>query len=260
MHTTVLLLYTTMSDTDQPAALDVTADHAAEPGGGLASAKAHTAYLTLRQAIDDGRYPPGTRLKEVELARQLSMSRTPIRDAFRQLQRDGAVEIVPNRGAVVRTVEADELGDMYALRAVLEGFCASRAATRMDSAETAQLADVNDEFERRIRDPDMDIGLVIRLNDVFHDLIVTGSRNERVRTVLRKAIVVPMAVRRGFWTSPRAREIASVYHREIVEAIRSRDAIRAEAVMRSHVYAVRDNYMQRRRVAGIQSLVDGQYG
>jgi DNA-binding GntR family transcriptional regulator len=237
---------------DSPAAdgLPVTAD------GHLGSAKAHEAYHALRQGIDDGRYPAGTRLKEVELARQLGMSRTPIREAFRQLQRDGAITILPNRGAAVRALETEELDDIYALRAVLEGFCASRAATRMDEPAIAQLAAVNAEFERRVRDPDGDIDVLIRLNDVFHGMIVEGSRNERVGDVLQQTIVVPMTVRRGFWTSAHAREMASVYHREIVEAIRSRDAIRAEAVMRSHVYAVKDDYQRRQRAAGIRDLVN----
>lgn len=227
------------------------------PDGALGSAKAHEAYDALRRGIDDGTYPAGTRLKEVELARQLGMSRTPIREAFRQLQRDGAITILPNRGALVRALETEELDDIYALRAVLEGFCASRAATRMDEAAIAQLAAVNAEFERRVRDPDADIDVLIRLNDVFHGMIVEGSRNERVGDVLQKTIVVPVTVRRAFWTSAHAREMASVYHREIVEAIRSRDAIRAEAVMRSHIYAVKDDYQHRQRAAGIQDLVNG---
>lgn len=223
------------------------------PGPGRAAAgavKAEDAYAVLREAIDSGRYPPGRRLKEVELGRELGMSRTPIREALRRLQREGAIAITANRGAVVRAVDPDELDDIYSLRAVIEGFCASRAATRMDALAVAQLAAVNAEFERCARDPAASVDTLMRLNDEFHAMIVAGSGNARVGHVLEKAVVVPMAVRRGFWATHVARETAAVYHREIVEAIRAADAFRAEAVMRSHVYAIKDDFLRRHGAEG----------
>lgn len=212
------------------------------------AAKAEDAYEVLREAIDSGRYPAGRRLKEVALGQELGMSRTPIREALRRLQREGAITITANRGAVVRALATDELDDIYSLRAVIEGFCASRAATRMDPPAVAHLAGVNEEFERCARDPATSIETLMRLNDVFHSMIVGGSGNARVGHVLEKAVIVPMAVRRGFWTTQEARETAAVYHREIVEAIRAGDAFRAEAVMRSHVYAIKDDFLRRRGV------------
>lgn len=212
----------------------------------MGAAKAEDAYAVLREAIDSGRYPAGRRLKEVALGQELGMSRTPIREALRRLQREGAITITANRGAVVRAVATDELDDIYSLRAVIEGFCASRAATRMDPVAVTHLAGVNDEFERCARDPAASIDTLMRLNDVFHAMIVSGSGNARVGHVLDKAVIVPMAVRRGFWATHEARETAAVYHREIVEAIRAGDAFRAEAVMRSHVYAIKDDFLRRR--------------
>jgi DNA-binding GntR family transcriptional regulator len=222
-----------------------------------ASAKGQEAYRILRDRIDRGQYPPGTRLKEVALAEELGMSRTPVREAFRQLERDGSILIAPNRGAVVRTLATEDLDDIYDLRAVIEGFCASRAATRMDPSQIAQLVELNEEFDRQVRDPETSIDTLIRLNDAFHGMIVDGSRSARVGHVLEKAIIVPVSVRRGFWTSPHAREMTSVYHREIVEAIRARDAVRAEAVMRSHVYAVKDDFLKKQRAANMRSLLNG---
>ena len=85
----------------------------------------------IREAIVDGRLPPGQRLKEEELARELGISRTPVREALLILQTEGLVDAAPNRGAVVRSHDADDLEDLYQLRALLEGYAARRAAANI---------------------------------------------------------------------------------------------------------------------------------
>lgn len=232
-------------------------------------AKAQEAYATLHRAIREGEYLPGTRLKEVDLAAQLGMSRTPVREAIRQLQRDGVVVVLPNRGAVVRELSEQEIDDTYSLRAVLEGYCASRAAIRMDPAAQSALAEIQAEFERRIgpdgsfvRAPadaaalDEEIEAATRLNRAFHEAIRVGSSNSRVTDVLQKAIEVPVHMKHLFWRSGRARARAVASHEEILDALRAGDAVRADAVMRTHVYAVKDFFIQQHRAARDQHLVD----
>ena len=85
----------------------------------------------IREAIIDGRLAPGERLKEEELARELGLSRTPIREALAVLQAEGLVDTAPNQGATVRAHDAEDLDDLYRLRALLEGYAAGRAATKM---------------------------------------------------------------------------------------------------------------------------------
>src|SRR5262249_59318784 len=82
----------------------------------------------LRDAIVDGRLQPGERLRTVALAESLNLSRTPVREALVQLEREGLVEIVPRRGAVVRAFANEDLLDLYEVRAVLEAAAARRAA------------------------------------------------------------------------------------------------------------------------------------
>ena len=241
-----------MPSSSRPPAADGDAD------ARLSTAKGREAYEILHEDIEGGRYPPGARLKEVELAAQLGMSRTPIREALRRLERDGLVEVTPNRGAAVRGWADEDIEDAYALRAMLEGFSASRAAVRMDSAAIAQLADLNAELERRAREDVEDVEPLIRLNAAFHRAIIEGSQNHRIADVLPEATGPPRAMMEAFWASARAREMAVVYHREIVEALRARDAVRAEAVMRSHVFAVKDFFTEHQRAARIQRLVEGE--
>jgi DNA-binding GntR family transcriptional regulator len=228
---------------------------------GPRSQKARDAYTELHRGIRSGEYAPGFRLKEIDLAAQLGMSRTPIREAIRQLERDGVVTVLPNRGAIVRELSEQEIDDTYSLRAVLEGYCASRAASRIDPVSLKRMEEIQDEFERRIQ-PDGSIedesvidGLIL-LNKAFHNAIVIGSRNTRVIDILQKATEVPVQMKQLYWRSERARASARIHHREILEALRARDAVRADAVMRTHVYSVKDFFMQQHRATGLQRLVD----
>lgn len=206
----------------------------------VTSVKGREAYQALHLGIQTGHYPPGMRLLEVKLAEELGMSRTPVREAIRQLARDGVVEIVANRGATVRGWTPAEVEEAYALRAVLEGFCASRAATRMDRTAVARLAEIHGEFEHELGVEQPDVETLIRLNDQFHQAMVAGSGNAKAMEVVPHAAEVSRSIKRAFWSSHRIRQTALVYHREIVEAIRAGDPIRAEAVARSHVFSVKD--------------------
>lgn len=227
--------------------------------------KAQDAYRALHEAIRVGEYLPGARLKEIELAQHLGMSRTPIREAIRQLERDGVVTVLPNRGAVVRELSEQEIDDTYSLRAVLEGYCASRAATRMGRRDLEHLEQIEAEFERRISaneplDDDASIEALILLNRTFHDAIVNGSQNTRITDILHNATEVPVHMKQLYWRSPRARAGALVHHREIIEALLARDAVRADAVMRTHVYAVKDFFMRQHRAGRLERLVGHEDG
>src|SRR6516162_7205711 len=104
----------------------------------------------IREAILDGRLPPGQRLKEEELARELGISRTPVREALLILQAEGLVDAAPNRGAVVRSHAAADLEDLYQLRALLEGHATRRAAANITQAAVEGLWASCDRFESLI--------------------------------------------------------------------------------------------------------------
>lgn len=207
---------------------------------GSLNSKGREAYHALLHGIQVGHYPAGMRLLEVKLANELGMSRTPVREAIRQLARDGVVEIARNRGATVRGWTPAEVDEAYALRAVLEGYCTSRAAVRGDTDAIAQIAKVHAEFEREVGEPNPDIENLISINDQFHSAIIAASGNAKAMEILPQATEVSSSIKHAFWSSPRVRQVSLVYHTDIVEAIRAGDPIRADAVARSHVYSVRD--------------------
>jgi DNA-binding GntR family transcriptional regulator len=192
----------------------------------------------IRAAILDGRLEPGRRLKEEELARELGISRTPVREALLVLQTEGLLESAPNRGATVRSYEAEDLDDLYQLRAVLEGFAARRAALRISEDGIERLRESCERFVV-LRDGD-DIADLVEENLFFHTTILEAAGSERLAQMVRKVIEVPLVYRSYFWYSPEQKLISEHYHRQLTSAFSARDAERAELVMKEHVLEARD--------------------
>jgi DNA-binding GntR family transcriptional regulator len=191
----------------------------------------------IREAIIDGRLAPGERLKEEELAGELGLSRTPIREALAVLQAEGLVDTAPNKGATVRSHDAEDLDDLYRLRALLEGYAASRAATKMEQEQVAELFASCERFEALA---DGDVAPLVKENMHFHSTIVDAAASGRVAELVRKVIELPLVYRSYIWYSPEQRRISAHFHRQIAVAIEARDADRAESLMKEHVFEARD--------------------
>jgi DNA-binding GntR family transcriptional regulator len=201
---------------------------------------AQEAQATLRAAILGGEIAPGARLGEVELAEQLGVSRTPVREALRRLAADGLVEVLPNRGARVAQWTPDDLDEIYELRALLESHGAARAATRIDPAEVAVLAKLCDDMDacvRRARKRDLD--RITALNAEFHTRILESAGTPRLLALMAAVVQVPLVSRTFHEYSAEALARSLGHHRELVAAMGARDPAWAESVMRSHVLAAR---------------------
>lgn len=192
----------------------------------------------IRAAILDGRLEPGQRLKEEELARELGISRTPVREALLFLQAEGLVESVPNRGATVRSYEPEEIEDMYQLRALLEGHAAHRAATRISEDDIRRLHESNARFAK-LRAAD-DVVDLIKENLVFHNIILEAAGSERLSSMVRKVIELPLVYKSFSWYSSEQKLISDHYHQQLAHALEARDAERAELIMKEHVFEARD--------------------
>src|SRR5438132_4484728 len=139
----------------------------------------------IRDAIVDGRLEPGRRLKEEELARELGISRTPVREALLVLQSEGLVAAEPNRGATVRSHDAEDLDDLYQLRALLEGYAARRAAARISEEALAGLRASCERFAALV-DAGAELRDVVRENNVFHSAILDAAGSLRLGGMVRK--------------------------------------------------------------------------
>jgi DNA-binding GntR family transcriptional regulator len=189
------------------------------------------AYYTLREAMRDGVLAPGESLTEVELAKLLDMSRTPVREALRRLEVERLVENAPRRGLVVPTMTLDHLIEVFEIRSVLEGLAARRCAQRMGPNEIAALAACVEQMERALAETDDD--LLNQASSHFHRLMRTGSGMSR----LREMVVLMMDSSRSIglheFAQGRAAQ-AVIEHKAIYDAIKAGDAEGAEAAARLH--------------------------
>jgi len=192
----------------------------------------------IREAIFEGRLDPGQRLKEEELAQELGISRTPVREALLILQAEGLVSAVPNRGAVVRTYTESDLIDMYELRALLESFAAHQAAKRITDAQLAELSDSCEHFKELRQSRDL-LGL-IKENLNFHQTIVEAAGTTKLADLVRSAVELPLVYRSFFWFSEQEMEISERSHRKLLATLRAGDSERAELLMKEHIYEGRD--------------------
>ena len=197
----------------------------------------------IREAIMDGTLWPGQRLKEEELARELGISRTPVREALLILQTEGMVEAAPNRGATVRSFDAAGLGEMYLLRAAVEGLAARLAAERVTARTLSKLRRSCDRFEAECADGTLKE--LVKENLVFHDTILEVADSERIAHLVRSVTVLPLVYKSYLWYSPSQKLVSAHHHRQIVYAFEARDPERAEAVMKQHVFEARDVLIRR---------------
>jgi DNA-binding GntR family transcriptional regulator len=223
--------------------LEAVADVLVEGGPPLSRSASAAASGVIREAIIDGRLAPGQRLKEEELARELGMSRTPVREALLLLQSEGLVESIPRRGATVRSYAVDDLDDMYQLRAVLEGYAARRAATRISPDDVARLEESCVRFDRLRAEGDLRD--LVKENIFFHNVILDAAGSDRLVPLVRKVIELPLVYRSFYWYSPEQRLISEHYHRQLTRALRAGDAKRAEMIMTEHVLEARDFLLAR---------------
>ncbi|WP_207920216.1 GntR family transcriptional regulator [Saccharopolyspora aridisoli] len=204
------------------------------------SQAAARAYRALREDILTGMRPAGTRLREEQLAEDYGLSRTPVREAIRRLQADGLVQVVPNRGAEVVSLSAEDFEEIFGLRSVLESYAARNAALRGD-ADVARLRELCGAMEQQLGrlDDDGAHDEITRLNMEFHQAIHQAGGRRLLPELLSKVIEVPL-VRRTFhrYTSVELNR-SFTQHRELTDAIEAGDGDWAHAVMQSHVLAAR---------------------
>ena len=192
----------------------------------------------IRNAIVEGRLEPGRRLKEEELARELGISRTPVREALLMLQAEDLVVATPNRGATVRVHDAKDLQDLYELRALLEGNATRRAAERVSAEQIQALHESCERFDAL--SPDDDLRGLVRENLLFHNTILEIADSPRLAGMVRKVIELPIVYNSYRWYSPDQKRISVHYHRQIVKALAAADADRAELIMKEHLFEARD--------------------
>lgn len=200
-------------------------------------------YSHIRDGIIAGTYAPGARLGEVDIAELTDTSRTPVREALRQLEMEGLVEVVPHRGARVYTWTADDLEEIYDLRMTLEAMAAARAARRIGDKDIDRLSELCDLMESAAANGQQ-LDLMAQLNDEFHAIVRTAAASTRLLTMLGAVIQFPLVMRTFHRYAPADVARSHAHHRDLVAALASGDEIWADSVMRAHVRAAKHVLLQ----------------
>lgn len=208
---------------------------------------AERAYTTIRDLVIRGAFEAGARLKEEELAATIGVSRTPIREALRRLSAEGLVEFIPNRGAHVASWSDDDLDEIFALRAAVEGVGCRFAAARITDGELEELRKLAQkmiETRQAGGSAGSDAPDIQMLNTEFHRLIMVSSRSSRLVEIATSLMSIPL-IHRTFRTyTPEQMRRSLEGHLEIVDALAARDAAWAEATMHAHLLSARRSLAQ----------------
>lgn len=186
---------------------------------------------SLRESIVKGELRPGERLQEIEIAAQYQTSRTPVREALRQLESEGFLLIKPRRGAVVAPITTRDIQEFYELKSLLEGYAAEKATPQLADRDIDRMERMNDELRRRYERSD--IAGMISVHNQFHEVFIHACGNERL-AILIKSLVKQFQRYRIALSHTDAVEDSIRIHGEIIQAFRQRNAARAAELVRQN--------------------------
>jgi DNA-binding GntR family transcriptional regulator len=203
---------------------------AAGRGGGGPSRQA--AYDRIKEAIVDGVLQPMERITETQVGKRLGLSRTPVREAFRLLESEGLMVVVPQRGSFVSQPSIGDIVEIYQIRIPLECMAARLAALRLDDARLARLdALVAAQSRPSTRRPDESLAASAE----FHEILIACVGNKRL-SLLMKQLQAQVHRVRVLWPSTKPRlDDTWEEHARLLAALRSRDAAASERLMREHM-------------------------
>lgn len=187
----------------------------------------------FRTRIAEGTWGPGARLVERDLGEEFGVSRVPVREALRALESEGFVELLPRRGAVVRTLTRSVVEDLFDIRQVLEALAARLVAERIDDDGLAQLAAAVDDGRRAVEAGDH--SAAGSANTAFHETLLRFSGNDSLRALLE-----PLTGRlRWLFRQTTDHRRVQAEHEQLLAALALHDAELAAAVAVAHVRASR---------------------
>ncbi len=187
---------------------------------------------TIRDAISSGALKPGEKVAEPELAERFGISRTPIREAFRQLESEGYLTVIPRKGAVVVSFSTKEVEEFYAIKSILEGYAANLACRNLTEKEIDKLAAINEKL-RQLAEED-DIKHFFKIHNDFHELFRKAADNAKLDELISSLVGKFQRLRYASLSKPGRMRISVQEHAKIIEAFRARNADLAEQLVRKN--------------------------
>jgi DNA-binding GntR family transcriptional regulator len=189
------------------------------------------AYRVMREALRSGTFKPGEHLREADVAQWLSISRTPVREAFHRLIAEGLLADGPWSGVMVAELEARELIQLYAIREALEGTAAALAARHATETEVRRLFEIAAAEARAKGNPQK----LVVINSKLHQAIYAAAHNRYLLQSVNTIVDALGLLRHSTFVLPGSAELAHREHLQIIKAIRDRRPAEAERKARQHV-------------------------
>lgn len=201
-------------------------------------------FHKIRDDILSGRYKSQEELRESTIGTEMGVSRTPVREALRQLELEGLVNIVPNKGAFVNGITSQDVEDIYQMRARLEGLCARMACERITKEQLDEMEEVIllSKFQEKKENYDQ----LVDLDSRFHEILFEASQSKMLEHLLKNLHQYVQRVRKSSLASGRRAEKSTIEHENIMLAICEKNPDKADELATRHILNTINNIRSRR--------------
>ncbi len=199
-------------------------------------------FSKIREDILNGRYEDHEELKEIKIGKELGVSRTPVREALRQLELEGLVQIIPNRGAFVTSISAKDVSDIYQIRALLEGLCARWATENISQEQLEQMEE--NVYLAEFHCGKGHLEQMTELDNQFHHIIYEACGSKMLEHILVDYHEYVERVRMRTLSSIDRSTASNKEHRAIMEAMRAGKADLAERLAHEHMTNAYENMVR----------------
>jgi DNA-binding GntR family transcriptional regulator len=187
---------------------------------------------SIRESILRGSLKPGEKVAEPELAERFGISRTPIREAFRQLESEGYLTVIPRKGAVVTALSERDVEEFYSIKSILEGYAARIAAEKLSTKDLDRLEAINERLQQLANEGD--VKTFFRVHNEFHELFIRAAGNEKLFELIGQLLLKFNRLRMASLALPGRMNISVQEHRKILEAFRRQDGDQADNLVRKN--------------------------
>ncbi len=185
---------------------------------------------TIRDAILKGHLRPGEKVAEPELAERFGISRTPIREAFRQLESEGYLTVIPRKGAVVAALSERDVQEFYAIKSILEGYAAELAAKNLSDKDLAKLEAINEKLKKLAEEGD--VKAFYRVHNEFHDTFLKAADNSKLYELIQQLGMKFSRLRMASLSVQGRMSISVAEHDKLLDAFRRHDGKSAEDLVK----------------------------
>jgi len=223
-----------------------------ESDNGAQNSLGNKIFRQLQDDILNGKYEPGDVLTETKLSEELGVSRTPIREALKQLELEGLVKTTPgSKRVIVQGITEQDIEDIYTIRMMIEGLAARWAAEKITTEEAKKLKEVVD-FEEFYTMKGGNTGNLIKIDSKFHDLVFKASKSRPLIHILSTFHHYVQSARGASFSTPGRAQKVFEEHKAIAQAIIDRNPDLAEKLTTQHVKNARDNLMMQKKLKEIK--------